>query len=72
MGATAVLPVVLTLVAFAAGVLVGWLWWGRQFVAARLTKREALSLVHGELEADLASREAEILRLRAQLRSVRG
>lgn len=72
MGATAVLPVLLTLAAFAAGVGVGWAWWGRQFVVARLTKAEALSLVQGELEADLARSEAEVQRLGAELRSVRG
>lgn len=66
MGA-AVLPVVLTIAAFAAGVLVGWLWWGRRFFTARLTRDEALSLVQGRIELDLIEKDAEIARLRAQL-----
>ncbi len=64
---TAVLPVVLTLAAFAAGVLVGWLWWGRRFFTARLTRDEALSLVQGRIELDLVEKDAEIARLRAEL-----
>lgn len=63
-----VLPVVVTLAAFAAGVLVGWLWWGRQFVVARLTRAEALSLAQSDLEAELAAKDAEIGRLRAMVR----
>ncbi|MGJ7441792.1 hypothetical protein [Aquipuribacter sp. MA13-6] len=63
----AVLPVVLTIAAFAAGVLVGWLWWGRRFFTARLTRDEALSLVQGRIELDLVEKDAEIARLRAQL-----
>lgn len=63
----AVLPVVLTLAAFAAGVLVGWLWWGRRFFTARLTRDEALSLVQGRIEVDLVEKDAEIARLRAEL-----
>lgn len=64
---TAVLPVVLTIAAFAAGVLVGWLWWGRRFFTARLTRDEALSLVQGRIELDLVEKDAEIARLRDQL-----
>jgi len=64
---TAVLPVVLSLAAFAAGVLIGWLWWGRRFFTARLTRDEALSLVRGRIELDLVEKDAEIARLRAQL-----
>lgn len=66
MGA-AVLPVVLTIAAFAAGVLVGWMWWGRRFFTARLTRDEALSLVRGQIELDLIAKDEEIARLRAQV-----
>lgn len=68
----ALLPAVLTLLAFAGGVVVGWLWWGRRFLTARLTKQEALSLVQGRLEADLHSKDEEILRLRRALRDGSG
>jgi len=66
--AAAVLPVVLTLLAFGGGVVVGWLWWGRRFVSARLTKGEALSLMRGRLEEDLRARDEEVRRLRRTLR----
>ena len=62
------LPAVLTLLAFAGGVVVGYLWWGRRFFSARLTKQEALSLVEGRLEADLRAKDEEIVRLRRSLR----
>jgi len=65
--AAAALPVVLTLLAFVGGVVVGWLWWGRRFVSARLTRYEALSLMQGRLEEDLRARDEEILRLRRTL-----
>lgn len=66
-GAAALLPALLTLLAFVGGVLVGYLWWGRRWVSARLTKAEALSLLEGHLEDDLRARDAEIARLRQQL-----
>lgn len=70
-GASALLPAALTLLAFAGGVVVGWLWWGRRFVSARLTRAEALSLVHGRLEAELRAKDEEIARLRRSLRDGR-
>lgn len=62
----ALLPVLLTVAAFVGGVLVGWLWWGRRFVSARLTRDEALSILQGRLESELAAKDAEIDRLRAE------
>jgi hypothetical protein len=70
-GASALLPAALTLLAFAGGVVVGWLWWGRRFVSARLTRNEALSLVEGRLEAELRAKDEEIVRLRRSLREGR-
>ncbi len=70
-GALTLLPAALTLLAFAGGVVVGWLWWGRRFVSARLTRPEALSLLHGRLEADLRAKDEEIARLRRSLREGR-
>lgn len=61
------LPALLTVAAFASGVVVGWMWWGRRFFSARLTRSEALSIVHGRLEADLLAKDREIERLRARL-----
>ena len=66
--AATALPVVLTLLAFGGGVVVGWLWWGRRFVSARLTKDEALSLLQGRLERDMRARDEKIDRLRRALR----
>ncbi len=70
-GATTLLPAALTLLAFAGGVVVGWLWWGRRFVSARLTKAEALSLVQSRLEDELRAKDDEIARLRRSLRDGR-
>lgn len=53
----------LTLLAFGLGVVVGWLWWGRQFVRARLTREEAVTIMADRLERELAAKDAEILRL---------
>lgn len=64
-----VLPVAVTVLAFAGGVVVGWLWWGRRFVSARLTRAEAVSLLQRDVERELRSKDAEIARLR---RAVRG
>ena len=50
MAVTTLLPVVLTVLAFGLGVGVGYLWWGRQFVRARLTRDEALSIMRSEIE----------------------
>lgn len=47
------LPVALTLLAFVLGLGVGYLWWGRSFVRARLTRDEALSIMRREIERDL-------------------
>lgn len=69
--ASELLPAALTLLAFAGGVVVGWLWWGRRFVSARLTKAEALSLLEGRLEAELRAKDDEIVRLRQSLRDGR-
>ncbi|MFC5380324.1 hypothetical protein [Aquipuribacter nitratireducens] len=57
------LHVGLTLLAFALGVAVGWLWWGRQFVRARLTREEAVAIMADRLERELAAKDAEIERL---------
>lgn len=66
-GAAALLPAVLTLLAFVGGLVVGYLWWGRRFFTARLTRQEALSLVQGQLEAELSAKDEEIARLRRSL-----
>jgi small-conductance mechanosensitive channel len=58
-----VLHVALTVAAFGLGLLVGWLWWGRQFVRARLTRAEAISIMQDRLERELAAKDAEIARL---------
>lgn len=64
--------VAITLLAFAAGVLVGWLWWGRRFVTTRLTREEALSIVQERIEQDLQeelqAKDDEIAALRAYVR----
>lgn len=52
MTVTTLLPVALTVLAFALGLLVGWMWWGRQFVRARLTRDEALSIMRGLIETE--------------------
>lgn len=65
MGATTLVPVALTLLAFGLGLLVGWLWWGRQFVRARLTREEALSIMQAEVERELAETDARIAALQA-------
>lgn len=61
--------VLITLLAFASGVLVGWLWWGRRFVTTRLTRDEALAIVQERMEDDLqqeiAAKDEEIAALRA-------
>jgi hypothetical protein len=57
------LHVGLTLLAFGAGLLTGWLWWGRQFVRARLTREEALSIMQGHLERELSDTDAKLARL---------
>lgn len=63
--------VLITLLAFAAGVLVGWLWWGRRFVTTRLTREEALAIVQERMEEDLQqeidAKDEEIAALRAYL-----
>lgn len=46
------LPVLLTVLSFGLGLAVGWLWWGRQFVRARLTREEALSIMRAELDRE--------------------
>ncbi|WP_336923697.1 hypothetical protein [Aquipuribacter sp. SD81] len=56
-------PVLLTGAAFALGLLVGWLWWGRQFVRARLTREEALAIMSDRLERELAATDAHLPRL---------
>ena len=67
--------VAITLLAFAAGVLVGWLWWGRRFVTTRLTREEALSIVQErieqDLQQDLQAKDDEIAALRAYVRGER-
>ncbi len=63
MPAATLVPVLLTVLAFALGVGVGWLWWGRQFVRARLTRGEALSIMRGELERELRTTEDRIAAL---------
>jgi hypothetical protein len=55
--------VLLTLAALGLGLLVGWLWWGRQFVRARLTRDEAVAIMADRLERELAAKDAEIERL---------
>lgn len=60
-------PVLLTLLAFGTGVLVGWLWWGRRFVRARLTREEALSIMQSHVERELAATDAKIARLQDDL-----
>lgn len=61
--------VLITLLAFASGVLVGWLWWGRRFVTTRLTRDEALAIVQERMEDDLQqelqAKDDEIAALRA-------
>ena len=54
------LHVALTLLAFALGLAVGWLWWGRQFLRARLTRDEALSIMQAQVERELAATDARI------------
>lgn len=71
-GASSLLPAALTLLAFGGGVVVGWLWWGRRFVSARLTRAEAMSLVQSRLEQELRAKDDEIARLRRRLRDGRG
>lgn len=58
-----VLHVALTLLAFLLGLAVGWLWWGRQFVRARLTRGEALSIMQAQVERELADTDARIAQL---------
>lgn len=62
-GAT-LIAVIVTILAFAAGVFVGWLWWGRRFFATRLTREEALDLVQERVGVDLQEKDQEIARLR--------
>lgn len=65
--ATTWLHVVLTLLAFGVGLLGGYLWWGTQFVRARLTRAEAVFLMQGQVERELDAKDAEIRRLRGEL-----
>lgn len=62
-GAT-LIAVIVTILAFAAGVFVGWLWWGRRYFATRLTREEALDLVQERIGVDLQAKDQEIARLR--------
>ncbi|WP_336922198.1 hypothetical protein [Aquipuribacter sp. SD81] len=50
------LAVVVTLLAFGAGLLVGWLYWGRRFFVGRLTRQDAESLALVRLEQERGPR----------------
>ncbi|MFC5379977.1 hypothetical protein [Aquipuribacter nitratireducens] len=52
------IDVVVSVATFGLGLLVGWLWWGRRFVVARLTREQAESLAEARLERETAAREA--------------
>jgi predicted flap endonuclease-1-like 5' DNA nuclease len=52
------------LLAFLLGVLVGWLWWGRQWKRVRVTESVAVQTIANRLESMVAERDTEIARLR--------
>lgn len=61
-----VASILVVLLAFVAGGLVGWMWWGRRFVSTRLGRHDALQIVQERLGVDLESMDEEIARLRQE------
>lgn len=59
-----VVSILVVLASFAAGALVGWMWWGRRVVSSRLGRDEALDVVQERLGVDLLAMDDEIARLR--------